>query len=75
MAFELSGFEDSAVRRHRTASGTCREFNCFAEAAEKKLAGNHAELRVLQKLRQSLLPSPRSLFFPQKDAPEVPAEM
>ncbi|MDR0642610.1 MAG: hypothetical protein LBG07_09145 [Treponema sp.] len=73
MAFELSGFGAAAGRRN--APGVCREFNYFAEAAEKKLAANHAELGVLRKLRQSLIPSPRSLFFPQKNTPEIPAEI
>jgi hypothetical protein len=54
MAFELGPPED----RRRNLSGALREFNGFAETAEKKLAANHGELRVLQKLRQSLIPSP-----------------
>jgi hypothetical protein len=70
MAFELSGPAES----RRKAAGTYRDFNSLAEMAEKKLAGNSAELRVLQKLRRTLIPSPyNSLpFFPQKVA-EVPA--
>jgi hypothetical protein len=52
MTFEMSG----PPGRNQAVSGAYREFNRFAETAEKKLAGNHAELLVLQKLRRSLLP-------------------
>jgi hypothetical protein len=54
MAFELSGPPES--RRSRNLSGALREFNGLAAAAEKKLTANHGELRVLQKLRQTLIP-------------------
>jgi hypothetical protein len=74
MAFELSGFGEARGCRDINASGACREFNHFAEAAEKKLTGNHAELRVLQKLRQSLIPTPRSVFFPPQNTPKAPIE-
>jgi hypothetical protein len=50
MAFQLSGPAENRP------SGAYREFNGFAETAEKKLAANHEELRVLQKLRQNLIP-------------------
>jgi hypothetical protein len=50
MAFELSG-----PTENRRPSGACREFNGLAASAEKKLAANHGELRVLQKLRQNLI--------------------
>ncbi|MDR2747120.1 MAG: hypothetical protein LBB77_06680 [Treponema sp.] len=55
MAFELSG-----PAKGMDDPGAYREFNRLAGIAEKKLAGNHAELGVLQKLRQSLIPSPWS---------------
>jgi hypothetical protein len=51
----LMAFELSDPTKNRRPSGAYREFNGLAETAEKKLTANHGELRILQKLRQSLI--------------------
>jgi hypothetical protein len=55
MAFELTG-PAKTPGETPFPSGCYREFNQTAGAAEKKFAANHAELRVLEQLRQSLFP-------------------
>jgi hypothetical protein len=54
MAFELSCPMESGGRRNRRGDGPWAEFNRFARSAEKKLARNQEELRVLQELRRAL---------------------
>jgi hypothetical protein len=55
MTFELSAPERSGPS---FPAGAYPEFNAFALAAEKKLAANNAELRLLAELGQSLFPLP-----------------
>ncbi|MDR1972723.1 MAG: restriction endonuclease subunit S [Treponema sp.] len=63
MAFELNSpgqtvpLDHKKPRRSRKTD-VYREFSRFAGAGEQKLAGNRAELRVLEELRQSLTFSP-----------------
>jgi hypothetical protein len=52
MAFELSGQREGGRRNRRDI---CGEFNRFARAAEKKLAHNQEELRLLQELQRTLI--------------------
>jgi hypothetical protein len=52
MAFELSGPQEGGQRNRRDI---CGEFNRFAQAAERKLAHNQEELRLLQELRRTLI--------------------
>ncbi|MDR0400723.1 MAG: hypothetical protein LBH51_07240 [Treponema sp.] len=55
MAFELNCPREGGGRRDRRENGVHGEFNRFARTAEKKLAHNKEELRILRNLQRSLV--------------------